>query len=253
SATSAICSIMLSKPSPRNWPEAESSHEREVSPNPNTRRAISRSAELHSAVSQICNLQRARRFESPRACERLAECNSAIQQIENLRYGFWLVPPKNFRRLVMNSDSPQSPREELEARLTALLLGELSGAEAATMRRAIEQDAELAQLYERLERTINLVHEAAVSPIEHTAAPSTLLKLSEGNRQRLLQTFKTATPKEFTAPRSREMPWFIPMSIAAVAVAMIGSVALLPGFWSQFTDAKIPAAMVALSRRDSAQ
>jgi len=43
----------------------------------------------------------------------------------------------------MNSDSPQSPREELEARLTALLLGELSGAEAATMRRAIEQDAEL--------------------------------------------------------------------------------------------------------------
>jgi anti-sigma factor RsiW len=92
----------------------------------------------------------------------------------------------------MNSDSPHSSREELEARLTALLLGELSVAEAATMRRAIEQDAELAQLYERLERTINLVHEAAASPIEHAAASSTVLKLSEGNRQRLLQSFKTA-------------------------------------------------------------
>jgi Mg-chelatase subunit ChlD len=153
----------------------------------------------------------------------------------------------------MNSDSPHSQREELEARLTALLLGELSAAEATTVRHAIEQDAELAQLYERLERTINLVQEAAASPIEHAAEPSTVLKLSEENRQRLLQSFKTATPKEFTAPRRREMPWFIPMSIAAVAVALIGSVALLPGFWSQFTDAKIPTTLVALSRHDSAQ
>ncbi|MEO8429227.1 MAG: hypothetical protein ABI651_19220, partial [Verrucomicrobiota bacterium] len=153
----------------------------------------------------------------------------------------------------MNSDSPHSSREELEARLTALLLGELSAAEAAAMRRAIDQDAQLAQLYERLERTINLVHEAAASPIEPAAVPSTMLKMSEGNRQRLLQSFKTAAPKEFTAPHRREMPWFIPMSIAAVVIAMIGSAALLPGFWSRSKSAKNPLATARLSHRDRAR
>jgi hypothetical protein len=45
-----------------------------------------RSAELHSAVSQICNLLRAGRKLTPRFVQHPAECNSAIQQIENLRY-----------------------------------------------------------------------------------------------------------------------------------------------------------------------
>jgi hypothetical protein len=58
-----------------------------------------RSAELHSAISQICNLQRARRFGNSRVCGRFAECNSAIRQIENLRYDDW-----RFRPLVYSSD-----------------------------------------------------------------------------------------------------------------------------------------------------
>ncbi|HEX9046259.1 MAG TPA: hypothetical protein VF988_04475, partial [Verrucomicrobiae bacterium] len=50
------------------------------------------SAELYSAVSQICNLRgvaepgRSAEHEGPPNCERPAECNSAIQQIKNLRY-----------------------------------------------------------------------------------------------------------------------------------------------------------------------
>src|SRR6266540_1521518 len=44
------------------------------------------SAELHSAVSQIFNLQRVGRFQRSWRNSRPAECNSAIQQIENLRY-----------------------------------------------------------------------------------------------------------------------------------------------------------------------
>ncbi|HEX9047414.1 MAG TPA: hypothetical protein VF988_10340 [Verrucomicrobiae bacterium] len=54
--------------------------------------AEGRSAELHSAVSQICNLRAvaepeglAKRESCP-SCERFAEYNSAIQQIKNLRY-----------------------------------------------------------------------------------------------------------------------------------------------------------------------
>ena len=44
----------------------------------------------------------------------------------------------------MNSDAPKSPREELELRITALLLGELSADEAAAVREALAMDAELA-------------------------------------------------------------------------------------------------------------
>jgi hypothetical protein len=58
-----------------------------------------RSAELHSAVSQICNLQggestqdtqifpRTSTIQSPSPVPRPAECNSAVRQISNLRYG----------------------------------------------------------------------------------------------------------------------------------------------------------------------
>jgi hypothetical protein len=45
-----------------------------------------RSADLQSAVSQICNLPGAPTSGAPEANEKPAECNSAIQQIANLRY-----------------------------------------------------------------------------------------------------------------------------------------------------------------------
>ena len=44
------------------------------------------SAELHSAVSRICNPLSARKSGRLGEVECPAECNSAIQQIENLRY-----------------------------------------------------------------------------------------------------------------------------------------------------------------------
>jgi hypothetical protein len=44
------------------------------------------SAELHSAVSRICNPLSARKTGRLGVVERSAECNSAIQQIKNLRY-----------------------------------------------------------------------------------------------------------------------------------------------------------------------
>src|SRR6185503_2621028 len=48
--------------------------------------ARKRSAELHSAVSQIFNLRGAREFQSRSIFQRPADCKSAIQQVENLRY-----------------------------------------------------------------------------------------------------------------------------------------------------------------------
>ena len=46
-----------------------------------------RSAELHSAVSQVCNLLGVEVTRAFLKFHRPAACNSAIQQIEDLRYG----------------------------------------------------------------------------------------------------------------------------------------------------------------------
>ena len=51
-----------------------------------TQKHSDRSAELHSAVSQIFNLRRVKKIGGLRVGWRSAECNSAIRQIENLRY-----------------------------------------------------------------------------------------------------------------------------------------------------------------------
>src|SRR5919108_4386439 len=104
----------------------------------------------------------------------------------------------------MNTDDPKTPREELEASLTALLLGELSTEEAAALRQNLDQDAELARLYERLKQTIDLVRETAASPFEQPTAQPVPLRLSDARRRRLLQQFKLIALKEPTASRRME-------------------------------------------------
>ena len=109
----------------------------------------------------------------------------------------------------MNPDLPKTPREELETRITALLLGELPPEQAATLRQAIDQDAELSKLHERLKQTIHWVRQAQEvggAEASESAAP---LRLSEERRQRLLAQFKVAELEAVGASsRSRRMPWY---------------------------------------------
>jgi Mg-chelatase subunit ChlD len=132
----------------------------------------------------------------------------------------------------MNPDFPDNSREELEASLTALLLGELPPEQAAQLRRAIEQDAALAALHQRLKLTIDLVRETAVQPAGQTAAQPAPLRLSESRRQQLLAHFKTVTPKEFARPRRHE--WRRPVLVAAAAmlVALLALAMFLPALSS---------------------
>src|SRR5438552_8633778 len=141
----------------------------------------------------------------------------------------------------MNPDLPNPPSDELEARLTALLLGELTEEDAVTLRQAMEQDARLAALYHRLKQAIEMVRQTAVSPAEQTATQPAPLKLSNERRQRLLAHFKTVAPKQFTSPRRREISWVLPMSIAAAVVAVIGARVLAP---SSFSFKERPSAQV---------
>ena len=123
----------------------------------------------------------------------------------------------------MNSEMPKTPRQELEATLTALLLGELPTEKAAALRELIAKDPELAPLYERLKQTIGLVRETAVPAEQGTqSAP---LKLSTKRREQLLQHFKTIAPKEFAKPKSRT----IRVRELAIARASLRLSALLPG------------------------
>ena len=128
----------------------------------------------------------------------------------------------------MNPDTPQTPQEQLEARLTVLLLGELTPHEAASLHEAIQNDAHLGELYARLKETIALVRETAVSPAGQTAAQPAPLKLSEDRRQKLLAQFKTVEPREFVEARGNQKFNFSPLLAAAAALAlMVGLAGLL--------------------------
>ena len=127
----------------------------------------------------------------------------------------------------MNPDFPKDERAALESSLTALLLGELPHDQAAALHQKLAQDAELAKLYERLKHTINLVRETVATPAQQVSEPLIPLRLEEKRRQKLLQQFKTAAPKNFAPPRRRAVSWLVPAGIAVALLAVLSGL-LLP-------------------------
>lgn len=115
----------------------------------------------------------------------------------------------------MIPELPPNPRAELEARITAWLLGELSADEAAQVRAQIEQDRELQKLRDRLSQTLNLLRETVATPAGETPAQPAPLKLSPDRREKLLASFKTVTPKEFAKPARRKISLIEALAIAA--------------------------------------
>jgi autotransporter-associated beta strand protein len=121
----------------------------------------------------------------------------------------------------MNPDQPS--RQEIEAKLTALLLGELSDEEARLLRWAVAQDAGLKKLHDQLQVTIGFVREAEKNPAT-TPGENVPLKLSDERRQKLLAHFQTPRPQ---APK--ELFWLKRIEIRplVVALALVVVVALL--------------------------
>ena len=121
----------------------------------------------------------------------------------------------------MNPDSPQSPRDELEARLTALLLGELPADEAAALRETIAQDAELARLHDRLKLALELVRETIHSPELAAQAKPEPVTLAPERRDPLLALFKQPALKPITRIstwRAHRREW---LQLAAMIVALM--------------------------------
>jgi Mg-chelatase subunit ChlD len=144
--------------------------------------------------------------------------------------------------------NPESSRDATEARLTAFLLGELPAEELAALRREIEVDPEMARRHDQLAQTIELVREATRPVAEEQIRAATPLRLSAERRERLLQSFKTIQPRQFATVERHELPWFIPMGVAAALVALIGLAALLPDFGQRSRKASLAMA-AAVSRR----
>ena len=153
----------------------------------------------------------------------------------------------------MNFEAPQNPAEEMEAQLTALLLGELPPEQAKALREAMDRDKNLAELYARLKLAIDLVRETAVHPAQQTEPQPASPKLSAARREKLLQQFKTVAPKEFQFRRwARE--WAVPVAMAAgfVALLAVGASLFLPNFVTARSKAS-PAARASVSQAEAQQ
>ena len=129
--------------------------------------------------------------------------------------------------------NPQSPREELEIRITAMLMGELPPDEAAALQIQIAADADLTALHSRLRHASELLREASAIP-EQPAAPVPA-RFSDERRARLLAHFKGGTKPGpvIVKPRGdwrREWKWAVPLGLAASLMALIGGAMFVNGF-----------------------
>lgn len=138
----------------------------------------------------------------------------------------------------MNPALPQPPFSDPEARLTALLLGELSPEETAAVYAELAAHPEQVQLLARLACTLPLVREAVRGSATGAAADKAptrpdpdRLRLSPKRRAALLAAFKTVPPTEF-APSSRaarrsHTHWLALAAVLTVLLAVSGGM-LLP-------------------------
>jgi len=126
-------------------------------------------------------------------------------------------------------DLPQNEndRAALEAKVTALLLGELPEQEAADLRSQLDRDAELRRWHDQASLTLGLLRDTVGAPDERSTPQSPPLKLSEPRRQQLLAHFKTVRPKEFR-PRPNYSHWGIWVGMAA-ALMLLASISI-PNF-----------------------
>ena len=140
----------------------------------------------------------------------------------------------------MNPDQPLTPREELEIKITALLMGQLTPEEAAMVEAQIAADPELATLHAGLRRAVELLRASRTAP--EAPAPTVLMQISKERREKMLAAFrgtrslpkppplsKPPVPQLVHKPRKNwARPVILTASIAALVV-VVGSL-MMPAF-----------------------
>jgi len=123
----------------------------------------------------------------------------------------------------MNTEAPNDFREQAEARIVALLLGEASPFEEAAVQDLIKQDPGLSAYYEEMKKVLSLVQAASgKGGVTGPAGPQP--RLTDARRAALLQVL--GQPAVVAAPiiplplwRRR---WFMPAAIAASLAGLVG-------------------------------
>jgi Mg-chelatase subunit ChlD len=131
----------------------------------------------------------------------------------------------------MNSpEHATPPGPEFEAKVTALLLGELAPAEADEVRRALELNPELSKLHAQLKQTIELVREAERRPAEAASSHPAQTRLSAERREQLLERFKVIAPPELAARKPARISWQFAMGMAAALILLlsVAGLSLIP-------------------------
>jgi len=129
----------------------------------------------------------------------------------------------------MNPDASLPP-DAREARLTALLHGELSAPEAEVLRGQIAADAVLAALFRRLSLAHGLARETVRSPEPKELSKPEPLQLAPERRAALLAKFKAPPAEVVRVPAFARKAWADRrelLALAAMLVAVVTSAGLL--------------------------
>ncbi|HEY1173053.1 MAG TPA: von Willebrand factor type A domain-containing protein [Verrucomicrobiae bacterium] len=122
---------------------------------------------------------------------------------------------------------PEDYENDMEVRITALLLGELTAEEEAEVRAAVAQDAELMRLHDRLKVVMGLVRDA----VPTTELPANVipepLTLANERREELLAVFQGKAPKVKEEEKIVQVSFWQRyqkdlMKLAAMVVALFG-------------------------------
>jgi Mg-chelatase subunit ChlD/type II secretory pathway pseudopilin PulG len=153
----------------------------------------------------------------------------------------------------MNPELSQTPREELELRLTALLLGELSADEAAAVREALAKDPELTKLHDDLKQTIRLVREATASAVDAASSTTAQPRISEARRKKLLTAFAIPPLKESDRKPKPLFQMRLIEVLAVVAIIVLLASMAIPNFVRSRTTSQANAVLNNLRQLDGAK
>lgn len=147
----------------------------------------------------------------------------------------------------MNPDASLPP-DAREARLTALLHGELPAAEAEVLRAEIAADAVLASLFRRLSLADSLARETVCSPEPKELSKPEPLQLAPERRAALLAKFRKPPANVVRVPAFARKAWADRHELLALAAMLVAVVTAAGMFMPALAKAKSKAQRVSAAQ-----